>query len=176
MVRRRCFGAKRLKYRRRSRINSALPPSLIATFWASAALTAAPASCILHRHERVPGTSSGISSKVVARGQRRRKLHDIQGYCRLLARQFRPRKIILFGSYAYGRPTRESDVDLLVIMPHRSRPIRQSVAIRERCAAPFPLDLLVWTPAYARKRRAWNDSFTREVFQQGKVMYEASHP
>lgn len=98
---------------------------------------------------------------------------QIVGYCRLVARAFRPRKIILFGSYAYGRPTWDSDVDLLVIMPHRSGPVRQSVAIRQRCAAPFPLDLLVWTPAYARKRQSWNDSFTREVFGQGKVMYEA---
>lgn len=101
---------------------------------------------------------------------------QIVGYCRLVAQAFRPRKIILFGSYAYGWPTRHSDVDLLVIMPHRSGPVRQSVAIRQRCAAPFPLDLLVWTPAYVRKRQSWNDSFTREVFEQGKVMYEAGHP
>ena len=53
--------------------------------------------------------------------------------------------------------------------------MRQSVAIRQRYAAPFPLDLLVWTPAYARKRLAWNDSFTREVFQRGKVIYEAGY-
>src|SRR5437868_6155683 len=105
----------------------------------------------------------------------RKRLAQIAGYCQKLVRRFRPRKIILFGSYAYGHPGQESDVDLLVIMPHRSGPIRQSVAIRQRCAAPFPLDLLVWTPAYTRKRRTWNDSFTREVFEQGKVMYEAGH-
>src|SRR5437588_9169888 len=108
-------------------------------------------------------------------GRHRRKLAQIVAFCRLLARVFRPRKIILFGSYAYGRPTRESDVDLLVIMPHRSGPVRQSVAIRQRCAAPFPLDLLVWTPGYARKRQSWDDSFTREVFGQGKIMYETGH-
>ncbi len=100
---------------------------------------------------------------------------QIAAYCRLLVRAFRPGKIILFGSYAYGRPTADSDVDLLVVMPHRSGPVRQSVAIRQRCAAPFALDLLVWTPAYARKRLSWNDSFTRDVFEGGKVMYEASN-
>lgn len=103
-----------------------------------------------------------------------RRLRQILAYCRQLASDFHPRKIILFGSYAYGRPHRDSDVDLLVIMPHRSGSIRQSTAIRQRCAAPFPLDLLVWTPGYARKRQRWNDSFAREVFEQGKTMYEAS--
>ena len=112
-------------------------------------------------------------SATVVGVKRRRKLAQIRAYCRQLAQDFRPRIIILFGSYAYGKPTRESDVDLLVIMPHRSGPVRQSVAIRQRCAAPFPLDLLVWTPAYARKRQDWNDSFTREVFEQGRIMYEA---
>ena len=44
---------------------------------------------------------------------------QIQAYAREIARQFRPRRIILFGSYAYGKPTRDSDVDLLVIIPHK---------------------------------------------------------
>ena len=34
-----------------------------------------------------------------------------------IVRQFHPEKVILFGSYAYGKPTYDSDVDLLVIMP-----------------------------------------------------------
>src|SRR5947209_4401729 len=106
----------------------------------------------------VPRPRSGVHG-FGATGRHRPKVAQIVAYCRLLARDFRPRKIILFGSYAYGRPSRDSDVDLLVIMPHRSGPVRQSVAIRQRCAAPFPLDLLVWTLAYARMRQSWNDSF-----------------
>lgn len=129
------------------------------------------------RPGNVLGRRSGVASirRRKLTEKQRRKLAQIAAYCRVLVRDFRPLKIILFGSYAYGRPTPESDVDLLVIMPHRSGPLRQSVAIRQRSSAPFPLDLLVWTPAYARKRQSWNDSFTREVFGQGKIMYEASH-
>src|SRR3989442_7983270 len=129
----------------------------------------------LRRQAIVGSVGVSRSREKDSSSQRKQKLAQIIAYCRLLVRVFHPRKIILFGSYAYGQPTAESDVDLLVIMPHRSGPVRQSVAIRQRCAAPFPLDLLVWTPAYARKRHSWNDSFTREVFQQGKIMYEASH-
>ena len=41
----------------------------------------------------------------------------IRRYARAIADEFQPDKIILFGSYAYGTPNEDSDVDLLVIMP-----------------------------------------------------------
>ena len=57
---------------------------------------------------------------------------------RRIVKKFKPEKIILFGSYARGTPTRDSDVDLLIIMPvsqnmrlfflpyhHRTSPIGQ---------------------------------------------------
>lgn len=93
---------------------------------------------------------------------------QIRAYCRVVAREFRPKKIILFGSYAYGKPTLDSDVDLAVVMPFRGRDIRMMGKIRARVGAPFPMDLLVWTPERAQKK----DFFTREVITRGKVMYE----
>lgn len=101
-------------------------------------------------------------------GKRRVPRSQIETYCRVLAREFRPKKIILFGSYAYGKPTLDSDVDLIVVMPFRGRDIRMMGKIRERVGAPFPMDLLVWSPVRARK----TDYFTREVLTRGKVMYE----
>jgi uncharacterized protein len=86
----------------------------------------------------------------------------------VVAREFRPRRIILFGSYAAGAATADSDVDLVVLMPFRGSSTDKVVEIRGRVEAPFPLDLLVWRPAQARKR----DSFTRGVLSGGKVMYE----
>jgi predicted nucleotidyltransferase len=98
---------------------------------------------------------------------------DIQAYCDAIAREFKPEKIILFGSYAYGTPTEDSDVDLMVVMPvMRVRGIRTSLKIRQRLDSPFPMDLLVRTPADVKKRLAWGDSFISEVFTKGKVMYE----
>ncbi len=94
---------------------------------------------------------------------------QIRAYCRVLAREFRPQKIILFGSYAYGKPRLDSDVDLAVVMPFRGRDIRMMGRIRERVGAPFPMDLLVWSPERSRR----GDYFTREVLTRGKVMYEA---
>ena len=99
---------------------------------------------------------------------------QIQKFSQAVAQKFRPEKIILFGSYAYGTPTEDSDVDLLVITPRtRARGERMSVRIRHAIPRSFPLDLLVRTPAEVAKRLRWGDFFLREVMEKGKVMYEA---
>ena len=100
---------------------------------------------------------------------------QIQAYAKEIARQFRPRQIILFGSYAYGKPTRDSDVDLLVIMPHKGRGVEKAIEIRLELPAPFPCDLLVRSPQKIRQRLAWGDFFIEEVLGKGKVLYETHH-
>jgi len=112
-------------------------------------------------HPEVPGP--------LWNGTRRVGLGQIRAYCRVVAREFRPRKIILFGSYATGSATADSDVDLVVVMPFRGSDTDKVVEIRGRVEAPFPMDLLVWKPAQERK----GDRFTRSVLSAGKVLYEA---
>ena len=99
----------------------------------------------------------------------------IREFSNAVARQFRPEKIILFGSYPHGKPSEESDVDLLVIMPFKGRPVRQSFEIRRRVRADFALDLLARTPQTIAQRLAWGDSFIQEILAKGKVLYEAHH-
>jgi|SRR5208283_3383587 predicted nucleotidyltransferase len=99
---------------------------------------------------------------------------QIRKFSRAVAQRFRPNKIVLFGSYAYGRPTKDSDVDLLVIMSRtRARGERMSVRIRHAVPRNFALDLLVRTPAEVNKRLRWGDGFLLEVMEKGKVLYEA---
>lgn len=100
----------------------------------------------------------------------------IRAFTDAIAREFRPSKIVLFGSYAYGNPTEDSDVDLLVIMNRtRERGERMSVRIRHAIPRDFPLDLIVKTPAEISKRLRWRDPFVRELLEKGKVLYEADH-
>jgi predicted nucleotidyltransferase len=115
-------------------------------------------------HPKVPGPLWNGTKRVPAR--------QIAAYCRVLAREFRPKRIILFGSYAAGCATPDSDVDLIVVMPFHGDTSDQVVAIRGRAEAPFPMDLLLWKPNRMRRR----DSFTRSVLKDGKIMYEARHP
>src|SRR5215469_1542398 len=98
-------------------------------------------------------------------------LRVIRRFAREVAERFRPDKIILFGSYAYGTPHQDSDVDLLVVMPARNE-IDQAVKIRLAIPAPFPMDLIVRTPQDLLWRLEEGDSFLREIVARGKVLYE----
>ena len=100
---------------------------------------------------------------------------QIREFSKAVARKFRPQKIVLFGSYAYGTATEDSDVDLLVVMPFDRRKGRKSLEIRRTIPAGFPMDLIVRTPEFIAQRLAWGDSFTQEIFARGKVLYEADH-
>jgi len=101
---------------------------------------------------------------------------QIRDFSRRMAEEFKPERIVLFGSYARGEPTPDSDVDLLVVMNHRGRPADQSVEIRLRLRPRFPLDLLVRSPKTVQKRLALGDSFLKEILEKGQVLYEAHHP
>jgi predicted nucleotidyltransferase len=86
----------------------------------------------------------------------------IRRYARAIAEEFHPDKIILFGSYAWGTPHKDSDVDLLVVMPAYNQHT-QAVRILWRLAAPFPVDLIVRTPKEMKWRLAEGESFTRTI-------------
>src|SRR5260370_928916 len=99
----------------------------------------------------------------------------IRRFARQVAERFQPDKIILFGSYAYGTPHADSDVDILVIMPARNE-LDQAVRIRLTVDYNFPLDLLVRTPKNLSWRLAEGDGFLSEIVKRGKVLYEKNHP
>jgi predicted nucleotidyltransferase len=99
---------------------------------------------------------------------------QIQEYSDRIAAEFKPERIILFGSYAYGTPTADSDVDLLVVMPFEGHPARKALDILNRIDPPFAMDLLVHSPEELRQRLAWNDYFLREIVEQGRELYAAA--
>ena len=103
------------------------------------------------------------------------EIEKIRRLSERIAQEFQPERIILFGSYAYGRPTTDSDVDILVVMPFKGQPVRKALEIINRVDPRFPVDLLVRTPEQIRRRIADNDFFMREIFERGHVLYEADH-
>src|SRR5947207_8650325 len=105
------------------------------------------------------------------RATRRIPLSAIQRLAREIADKFQPDKIVLFGSYAYGKPHQFSDVDLLVVMPVASE-TNQAIRITLAFERPFPLDLIVRTPHSLRRALADGNWFLREVMGKGKVLYE----
>ncbi|MEW5871723.1 MAG: nucleotidyltransferase domain-containing protein [Chloroflexota bacterium] len=90
-----------------------------------------------------------------------------------IADKFRPQRIILFGSYAYGEPRPESDVDLLVVMDTPLREAQQALQIRQHVNPLFGVDILVYTPSRLEERLKLGDSFLREITEKGRVVYES---
>ena len=99
---------------------------------------------------------------------------EIQSYSDELARRFLPRKIVLFGSHASRRATKDSDVDMLVIMPHKGPAATQAARIRQQVRAPFALDLIVRSPEVLQRRIKLGDSFLQAVMNEGKVLYASA--
>lgn len=90
-----------------------------------------------------------------------------------LVSKVNPQKIIMFGSHAYGRPTKESDLDLLIIKNTKlSLSKRYGMVSDALYPRFFPIDFIVRTPAEIKKRLSGFDPFIKEVLSQGKVLYE----
>lgn len=92
---------------------------------------------------------------------------------RRIVEQVHPEKIVLFGSYAYGRPTRRSDIDLFVIMESDEPPLRRIDRVADAAEEPFlPMDVIVRTPSEVEERLRMGDSFVQKILGDGKVLYE----
>ncbi len=93
-----------------------------------------------------------------------------------IRREYRPSKIILFGSYAYGVPRPDSDIDLLIIKDTPERPIDRRVAVRRIVSDPkrlVPFEPVVLTPAEVEQRLKMGDQFLREIMERGEVLHAA---
>jgi predicted nucleotidyltransferase len=89
--------------------------------------------------------------------------------------RFYPQQVILFGSYAYGQPRPESDVDLLVVMDTPLKETEQAARICQTVEYHFGLDLIVRTPATLDRRLTLGDPFLHEVIREGEVLYERAN-
>ena len=99
----------------------------------------------------------------------------IRKYAVEIARQFHPNKMILFGSYAYGKPNEDSDVDILVIMSFKGRNPEKATEIWMATRPKFPIDIMVRKPEEMKKRLAMGDFFLREITEKGELLYEAAN-
>jgi uncharacterized protein len=121
------------------------------------------------------GQQKGVrsSASVIPTGCKRPVSETLPEAVECIAQALAPEKGILFGSYAYGVPTPDSDVDLLVVVdppaPSTERYLAVSRLLRPR---PFPVDILVKTPDEIQRALASGDFFIREIVSQGKVLYE----
>jgi len=87
---------------------------------------------------------------------------------------YKPKKVILFGSYAYGEPTEDSDIDLLIIKNTDKRPIDRWVEVKKLLrdiSRTVPVSPLVYTEKEIEQRLAIKDFFIEEIFEKGDILY-----
>jgi predicted nucleotidyltransferase len=89
-----------------------------------------------------------------------------------IAERFDPERIVLFGSYAYGNPSPDSDVDLLVIMHFEGKSFWKSLEITNLVNPSFSVELLARRPEDTERRYALGDPLIREALDHGQVLYE----
>lgn len=96
----------------------------------------------------------------------------IQNAASKIAAEFDPEKIILFGSWAWGTPGPDSDVDLFVV---KDTDDTRGLA-RQIDGALFPrrvpMDILVYTPRGLERRLRMGDFFVRDIVHKGRTLYE----
>jgi predicted nucleotidyltransferase len=97
---------------------------------------------------------------------------NITYIARKIAESFNPEKIILFGSYAWGIPEKDSDLDLFVIMESTERPIKRAASLRRVLKDRYvPMDILVRTPEELKHRIDIGDPFIKKILRDGQVIY-----
>lgn len=100
----------------------------------------------------------------------------IQDMVDRLSLEYSAQEVILFGSYAYGEPHPESDIDLLIIKQTNERFIDRWSAVRRILSDPnrtVPLETLVLTPDEVSERLAMGDQFLAEILEKGEILYAA---
>lgn len=104
------------------------------------------------------------------------QIHEVVG--RIVA-GVDPDKVILFGSYAYGKPNRDSDLDLLIIKETDKPRYKRGREVRKHLRGmKIPLDIVVYTQEEIREFAEVETSFIAQVVKEGRVLYERcqSHP
>lgn len=91
-----------------------------------------------------------------------------------LVAALQPEQIILFGSYAYGEPNEDSDIDLLVIVSQSDEPRyrRARIACKALHGIAMPTDVLVMTREEVQRKLNVRSSFIRRAVNEGKLLYE----
>jgi len=121
-------------------------------------------------------TTQAIFKVPPLKERKRIPMRVIRALVSQIANKFSPDEIILFGSYAYGKPTPWSDVDLLVVMETPKGELETTLEIVESLPPTlFSLDILARNRQTIDHRKAIGDTFMREITSKGKMLYARDH-
>jgi predicted nucleotidyltransferase len=102
---------------------------------------------------------------------------DIESYLKNIVdkiiNNFNPHKIILFGSYAYGHPTVDSDMDIMIVMDTDEKPHKRAVSVRKVLKGiGIPKDIIVKTPEEFERFKDIVGTIVYPAAHKGRIIYE----
>lgn len=100
-------------------------------------------------------------------------LKKIKKFTNILAKKYNPERVILFGSFAWGKPTSDSDVDLLIIKNTKKNFLQRHLEVRKIIDGQLPIDILVRTPREVKERLNLGDFFYQDILNKGKCLHES---
>ncbi len=99
---------------------------------------------------------------------------QIRTVVKRIVRNYQPEKIYLFGSFAWGKPTEDSDVDLLIVKKTKENFLQRHLEVRRIIDGEIASDILIRTPRELKRRLDLGDFFYRDIVNKGKCLYEKS--
>lgn len=100
------------------------------------------------------------------------KEKKIREVSKFVVKKFSPEKIILFGSYAWGKPNKNSDVDFCIITKTKNTSKTKREIDGAIFPRPFAIDIIIYTPKQFSDRLKEDDFFVKELSTKGKILYE----
>ncbi len=100
---------------------------------------------------------------------------EIKKITKQIVEKYQPEKIILFGSFAWGKPHEWSDIDLFIVKESKKKCREREYDLRLKLLGNKfpPMDLLIYTPQEVKQRLQIGDFFIRDIFKLGKIIYAA---
>ena len=77
--------------------------------------------------------------------------------------EYKPEKIYLFGSFAWGEPDFDSDVDFFIIKNTRKKKFNRQLYVRKIVAGELPVDILVYNQKEIKERLMLGDFFVNKI-------------
>lgn len=102
---------------------------------------------------------------------------DLRRIVEAIQQRYRPQRIVLFGSSAWGDPTQAHDFDLIVVKATRASHAKRAEQVYKiigSVARTSPVDILVYTPRELQERMGMGDPFIRRIVADGKILYDAA--
>lgn len=101
----------------------------------------------------------------------------LESIINLLKDKYKPEKVILFGSFAWGVPNKESDIDILIVKNTNLSFFKRLLEVRKlvsNARKGYAFEPIVLTPKELEERLKMKDPFFTEILRQGKVLYDAT--